>query len=274
MAIHPLPGTGLCDFHPCSRPFPAAPASQRKTPGDCQTCLVKHRCLAAELDGDRLAHFERNVYRLRHPFNAREVLVHQGDVMQAVYILRVGSLKAYINEPDGAERIMGFRFPGALIGLAELEQPRWLRTFVALEDSWLCRIPLRTLDDNVRHRLVKLMSEGLRQEYRSHLMLASRSGPGKLVSFLLEISDNFSSRGLSPSHLYLPMNYSEVANYLGMRHESVSRMLARLQHLDLLRKDGKTLRILDLEGLRRAQELDGTSNSRWISWRGTNSLHR
>ncbi|HET7569098.1 MAG TPA: cyclic nucleotide-binding domain-containing protein [Gammaproteobacteria bacterium] len=222
---------------------------------DCRACLFKPRCLPAELDGERLASFERHVCRLRRPFRATEVLVRQGDAMRSIYVLRVGSLKALINEQDGTERIMGFRFPGALVGLAELQQPRWLRTFVALEDTWVCQIPLQTLDDGLRGQLLKIMSEELRQEYHSHLMLASRSGPRKVVSFLLQISDNFSSRGLSPSHFHLPMNYADVANYLGMRHESVSRILAGLQHRDLIRKSGKTVLILDFEGLRRAQDL-------------------
>lgn len=221
---------------------------------DCHTCFFKPHCLPAELEGESLAHFERNIWRQRRPLKAGQVLTRQGDAMDALYALRVGSLKAYIDEANGMEHVLGFRFPGAIIGLAEPEQERWLRTFFALEDTWVCRIPLHSLDDIVRRQLVRLMSKCLREEYDSHLTLFSKNATGKVASFLLEISANFNARGLSARRFHLPMNYMDVANYLGMRHESVSRTLAKLQEQGVLEKSGKYIHIKDFEGLRHIRE--------------------
>jgi len=229
-----------------SRPAPAGVASH----ADCNACIFKPRCLPAELSGEHLGHFERSVLRQVRPLKAGQPLVHQGDNMDALYSLRVGSLKGVINEPNGNEHVVGFRFPGTVIGLAEPEEQRWARTFVALEDTWVCRIPLASIDDALRRQLVKLMSERLRQEYTYHLTLAFKSGARKLAAFFVEISDSFSARGLSAHRFHLPMSYIDVASYLGMRHESVSRTLAKLQDTGLLVKQGKFIQITNLEKFR------------------------
>lgn len=225
----------------------AAPA--HRTHASCHACLFKPHCLPAELDGDHLASFERAVWRQPRPLKPGQVLVRQGDPMHSLYALRVGSFKAVINGADGAERVVGFRFPGAVIGLAEPEQQSWARTFTALEDTWVCRIPLNTLNDALRRQLVKLMSERLRQEYNYHLALAFKSSAEKLASFLLDISESCRRRNLAPQRFNLPMHYTDVASYLGMRHESVCRTLGELQRRGLLQKRGKHIHIHDLNAL-------------------------
>jgi len=216
----------------------------------CGMCFFKPHCLPAELDGDDLASFERAISRQPRPVRAGQVMVRQGNAMHALYALRVGSLKAIINSADGNERVVGFRFPGAVIGLAEPEHTAWARTFVALEDTWLCRIPVETLDDPVRRQLVKLMSERLRREYDYHLALAFKTSAEKLVSFLLEISENCQRRHLAAQRFNLPMHYTDVASYLGMRHESVCRTLGELQRRGLVEREGKRIHIPSLGALR------------------------
>lgn len=241
-----MPQLNIDTVSPHSRPGLARGVSH----AECGACIFKPRCLPAELDGESLDHFQRSVLRQARPLKAGQVLAHQGDNMDALYFLRVGSLKGVINEANGDEHVVGFRFPGSVIGLAEPEEQRWARTFVALEDTWLCRIPLASIDDALRRQLVKLMSERLRQEYAYHLTLAFKSGARKLAAFFMEISDGFRARGLSAQRFHLPMSYIEVASYLGMRHESVSRTLTQLQDSGLLVKQGKFIQIPDLDQFR------------------------
>lgn len=235
-----------------SKSAPVALVSPRPSisPPQCGACLFKAHCLPADLEGDLLADFERSVTRQRYPLKSGHVLVRQGDSMDALYALRVGSLKVFIDEPDGTERILGFRFPGTVIGLAEPERGEWTRTFVALENTWLCRIPIHAIGDPARRQLIRLMSDQLRREYNSHLTLAFNSGAKKVVSFLIDMSSSFEARGLSANRFHLPMNYIDIANYLGMRHESVSRALSKLQELGLLNKRGRYIDIPDLQALR------------------------
>lgn len=232
--------------------------------GKCGACIFKPGCLPADLEGTRLSSFEHQIWRYSRPVKAGQILVHQGDVIDSLYALRVGSLKAYIDEADGTERVMAFRFPGAIIGLAEPYQKQWSRSFAALEDSWLCRIPLNAINDALQRQLIRLMSDCLRREYESHLTLALNSGSRRVISFLLELSAIFRALGQSPVHLRLPMIYLDTASYLGMRHESLSRTLSQLQRQGLIRKSGKEIHIDDLPGLERLKnddDLPGSGNA-------------
>ncbi len=216
----------------------------------CHACRFKPECLPAELDGEPLNAFERNVLRQSRPVKAGQVLVRQGEEMHALYALRVGALKAVITTADGTERVIGFRFPGAIIGLAEPEQTQWARTFVALEDAWLCRIPMDAVTEHLRRQLVKLMSHQLRQEYNYHLNLAFKSTAEKVGAFLLELSDTWHRRQLAAQRFTLPMHYTDMASYLGMRHESVCRTLGSLEQQGLVTREGRRIHIPDLQALR------------------------
>ena len=219
--------------------------------GACHSCAFKPRCLPAELEDQALENFERAVSRSTRPLKKGEVLVRQDDILHTLHALRVGSLKAAIQTPDGSERVVAFRFPGQVIGLAEAGVERWARTIVALEDSWLCRIPVEILDDDsLQAQLVTLISDHLRHEYECHLALASKTATGRLVTFLLDISENQRRRGLAPDRFTLPMSLIDIASYLGMRHESVCRALSDLQHRGLIDHQGKRFVIPNLEALK------------------------
>lgn len=225
------------------------------SPTQCGTCTFKLRCLPALLGGEDLGTFERAVSRQRRPLHAGEVLARQGDTVQALYTLRVGALKAVIQTPDGNERVAGFRFPGTVIGLAEPELSYWARTFIALEDSWICRIPLTSVaSDGVRRQLVSLISQRLRREYDWRLTLASMTVVGRLASFFLALSEYQQERGLAADHFTLPMTYSDIASYLGVRHESVCRNLTELSRRRVIEHQGRRFVIPNLDALRRISE--------------------
>lgn len=101
------------------------------------------------------------------------------------------------------------------------------------------------------------MSACLRHEYRSHLTLALTSSKRRVIAFLLDMSATFSALGQSAVCLRLPMTYLDIASYLGMRHESLSRTLAQLEKQGLVHKKGKVVELADLERLRQIKD-EGT----------------
>lgn len=218
---------------------------------NCHACAFKPDCLPAELDGDALARFENRVWRSSRAIRGGEILVRQGDTIDALYALRVGSMKAVFDEVNGTERVLAFRYPGAIIGLAEPYQKVWSRSFSALENTWVCRIPLTAIDDALQYQLIRLMSACLRGEYQAHLTLALTSSARRVIAFLLDMSATFSALGQSAVRLRLPMTYLDIASYLGMRHESLSRTLAQLETQGLIQKRGKVIQLNDLERLGR-----------------------
>lgn len=233
--------------------LPAATRAETlsETPGICGSCAFKPCCLPAKLEGKALEAFEHAISRPMLPIKAGQGLVRQGDPVHVLYALRVGVLKVDVKQDDGSERVVGFRFPGRVIGLAETGLDRWVRTFVALEDCWVCRIPMTLLDRaGLAHELAKLTSNRLHREYECYLALAAKTTAGRLATFLLRMSESQRRRGLAPNRFTLPMTHGDIASYLGMRHESVCRALAELKRRGLVQQEGRHFAIPSLEALR------------------------
>lgn len=220
------------------------------SPPSCGCCLFKPHCLPAGLDDAALWAFERAISRQAHPVRAGQAVVRQGDTVHSLYALRVGALKAVVLTDDGRERVAGFRLPGMLVGLGEPHGGHWTRTYVALKDSWLCRIPLESLNAALERQLVKLMAQRLRREYERQVTLASKDRLGRLAAFLLDLGESPRRQHLSPERFTLAMTYGDIGNYLGMRHESVCRGLAELRRRGLIEYRGRRFAIPSLEALR------------------------
>ena len=71
----------------------------------------------------------------------------------------------------------------------------------------------------------------------------------RLAAFLISLSGRFARRGLSATRFQLSMSRGEIANYLGLAVETVSRLLARFQQDGLLAVDGRAVTVLDLARL-------------------------
>jgi CRP/FNR family transcriptional regulator len=82
------------------------------------------------------------------------------------------------------------------------------------------------------------------------LLLARRSAEDRLAAFLLSLSRRFASRGFSETDFTLSMSRHDIANYLGLAAETVSRLFSRLDDAGLLTVNGRKIQIHDIPGLR------------------------
>jgi CRP/FNR family transcriptional regulator len=71
----------------------------------------------------------------------------------------------------------------------------------------------------------------------------------RLAAFLLDLSQRFLARGFSPCEFHLRMKRQEIASYIGLSLETVSRFLTRFQDDGLITVQQKHIRILDMAGL-------------------------
>lgn len=218
--------------------------------GGCLDCTHKALCLPADLQGESLRTFDEAVWRPPYPIRSGHVLVREGDTVRSLYYLRVGLLKSVIVDADGNEQVAGLRFPGTIIGLAESDYRRWSRTFVALDDTWVCRIPLQAINEDLHPQLIRLMQQRLRREREYRHLRALRSGPRKLIAFLLELSGNTAGQGLPADTFRIPLSYRELASYLNMSQSAVAGGLKQLQDLGLVDKRGKIIHIRDRDAFK------------------------
>ncbi|ROO37620.1 transcriptional regulator [Salinisphaera orenii YIM 95161] len=221
----------------------------------CSHCSLRYLCLPYGLSHEDILELERLV-STGVPIGASDELFVQGDPLEDIYAIRDGSMKTVVVDEDGLEQILGFYYPGDLLGLDGFADQKHHCTAVALEPTHVCRIPVARLDrlvdklPSLRHQLMRLMSQALSDEEKLLLTLGRKNSMGRICSLLLTLSRRREMRGLEPSPVSLSMKRLELANFLSMRLETVSRVLTRLQRDGVIRIRHNDVDIVDPEALR------------------------
>ncbi|MGE0254876.1 MAG: cyclic nucleotide-binding domain-containing protein [Alphaproteobacteria bacterium] len=157
----------------------------------------------------------------------------EGEPAGALYNLTGGTVKLYKLLPDGRRQITGFLFPGDFLGLAMNEA--YAHTAEAVGDVTLCRFPRGRFEGllerlpRLEHRLLEMASNELAQAQDQMLLLGRKTATEKIASFLLLLSRRQAARGEPASPVRLPMGRADIADYLGLTVETVSRCFTALK---------------------------------------------
>ena len=103
----------------------------------------------------------------------------------------------------------------------------------------------------MQHHVYQMMSGEIVRESALMLLLGTMTAEQRVAAFLLNLSTRFKARGYSAAEFVLRMTRDEIGEYLGMKLETVSRMMSKFQHKGLVAAQGKQIHIVDPEGLGR-----------------------
>lgn len=219
---------------------------------DCNSCIQSRRCLPAVMDRVTAARFGATT-RHRQGVSDGHHIFRQGEQLRSLYLVRSGMLKSYVLAPDGAEQIVGFHLPGELLGLDALGDAIHMSSTVTLETTGLCELPHHRLDSfpELYSDLLKRCARelALRHEW-SMLIGQKRPIEERLAIFLFDLALRMKQRGFSATRLHLSMSRQDIANFLGVVPETVSRSLSRLEKHGLFEVSKREVRILDMKRLR------------------------
>jgi CRP/FNR family transcriptional regulator len=213
----------------------------------CSTCAFSSACLSQGLDKAALGELHVLVEHVG-PFHEGEHVFRQGDEFTAIAAVRAGTVRTYVVDPAGHEQVLGFFLPGEVIGLNAIAQPRYPCNAVALETTMLCRFSfpkmalLATRLPGLQAQLFRLLSQDID---KASLLAGDYSAEQRLAAFLLTLSRRYAARGYSAARLRLTMSRTDIANYLRLAPETVSRVLRRLQDDGVVRVARRELEILD-----------------------------
>jgi CRP/FNR family transcriptional regulator len=223
----------------------------------CSKCSLQQLCLPQGLDNADLERLDQLVKRPR-PLHRGEYLFSQGDRLTSLYAVRSGSFKTYSLGEDGSEKILGFHLPGELLGLAGLGHGEYRATASALETASVCTMPFDRLQDladhlpSLNHQLHKILGQRIARDQEILLLLGDKSAHERLATFLLNISGRFAERGFSAREFNLSMSRQDIANYLGLTLETISRTFSQFQKDGVLDVDRRLIRIVDRGHLSKA----------------------
>ena len=249
-------------LHPLVRDEPVpAWSSARKVP--CSTCHLRRSCLPAGLSERELERVDSRLVTSLRKVAHGETLFRVGNRFDALFQIWTGFFKTVIGSSQGREQVTGFQMAGDLMGVDGIDTGLHRVDAIALEDSQVCVISYGDLEalgrelPALQRHLHRVMSREIVDDHDAMLRLGSMFAEERVAAFLLSLSDRLRTRGFSPSSLVLRMSREEIGSYLGLKLETVSRTLSKLQANGLLFVCQRQIQITDPAGLQHV--LDGVT---------------
>jgi CRP/FNR family transcriptional regulator, anaerobic regulatory protein len=221
----------------------------------CQDCPTRQLCLAAGLDHKALGELASCV-KPSAPMAKGEYLYRAGDLTDGCYVVRSGAFKTFTISTSGEEYVTGFYFPGELLGLGGQASGDHQESASALMTSTACRVHLEDIPAlwsiGSGPSLLRMMGQAERLGSHDHVNLSQTRADARVAGFFVSLSRRMQKQGRNALCLPMPMSRTDLANYLGMTLESLSRVLARLAKAGLIsttREEIQVRAMNELEGL-------------------------
>ncbi|MEM7292519.1 MAG: fumarate/nitrate reduction transcriptional regulator Fnr [Pseudomonadota bacterium] len=220
----------------------------------CADCSLSELCLPRGLNEAELHELD-NAIEHKYKCDRDAYLYRNGDELHAIYAVRSGSFKATATTAEGVEQVVGFYLPGELLGLDAFADHKHTCNVVALESSTVCELPFPEFEtlcgqlSGLRKQLMHLVGREITSGNRMLLALGQMTAEERLATFLMSLSKRFEDRGFSTTDFNLSMPRHDLANYIGIAVETVSRLFARMQKEGLIEVDRRKISILDIDRL-------------------------
>ncbi len=228
-------------------------------PTACKGCDARSRGICAALDPLQLA--ELNRHSQRRSVSAGSELIGQAESVGTFCNILDGVVKLSKVMADGRQQIVGLQFAPDFMGRPFAGESRM--SAEAATDMEVCVIPKRMLErmmaasPDLGRRLHHQALEELDDAREWMLTLGRKTAVEKVASFLVLIAERAAETKLQAAVFDLPLSRADIADFLGLTIETVSRQITRL------RKDGTILvennrhvTVPDLDRLRNAAGSD------------------
>jgi CRP/FNR family transcriptional regulator len=218
----------------------------------CLGCAARHIAISASLNDDELMLLEHAAQH--RPFSAGSTIIHEGDAADSVFTISSGVVRQTRLLSDGRRQIMGFLFTGDFIGMTR--KASYGYGAEAITDVDLCRFARRDIDalaekfPKLRARLLDIAYDGIDAAQGQMLLLGRKTATERVATFLLDVLERQSRTEPGNATITLRMTRGDIADYLGLTIETVSRAFSRLKQAKVIAvKDVYQVAILDLPRL-------------------------
>lgn len=220
----------------------------------CSKCAMQSICFANGLYETDMSLLDHLVER-KPTVNKGDFLFSPGLNFQSFFAIRAGIVKVYSINADHSEVIHGFYLPGDIVGMDAVAFDKHQFFAVALDTTSVCAIPYNQLSSlatqipNLNHQVFTLMSNEIVSGRLLTTLLKQKTAEQRLADFILSMSEKYKSRGYEYTQFRLNILHRDVANYLNLTPETVSRILAKFQKENLMTWKKKEVHIHDERAL-------------------------
>ena len=213
----------------------------------CALCVVEPLNFSWSLQADRLCDLELPVEHVTLPERGR--LFEQDASANHVCVLLEGMVRLTRFLSDGRRQILGFGLPGNLVGFQTGD--RYSFSVEAVMPTKACRF-LRTCFFDLANKrplltqkFLELLTQELSLAQDQITVLGYRSAEKRVASFLMNLRDRWACIVGSDKITPMPMTRQDIADYLGLRVETVSRTISRMSRDMLIETGPGHVRILN-----------------------------
>ena len=198
--------------------------------------------------------FDKTVY-LERSGEKGDYLYMEGDACKSLYVVRSGSLKITTQNSSGKSQIVGFHLAGELIGFDGFATNSHACTAQFIETASVSELPLETLNDlcksspDLLHKIYSIIGLEIKTEHELLFFLGRMSAEEKLATFLVNFSSRMKQYHSKASEFDLNMPRQDIASYLGVAVETLSRLLAKFRDDGLIDVNRRHIKILDKKRL-------------------------
>jgi len=214
----------------------------------CSVCGLQNLCFPRNLKPTELDKLEAIVTSNRS-FLKGDYLYHSADKLVDLIVIKSGSAKTELISEAGTAQIVGFYFPGDLLGLDSIASHHAVSSVVFLEDSSICTLPyplftrLSQQMPQLHEDIISRLSLEIVNCHEAMLALNNHSAEQLFAAFLLEMANRQHHRGLPKNQLYLSMTRGDIANYLGLASATLSRIIGKFEREGLIQVENRYFQI-------------------------------
>ena len=181
-------------------------------------------------------------------FKKGEDIYHAGDRADAIFNIISGVVKSYSG--NGGDRIVAFLFPKDLFGLSQ--EGVYTNAARALMPVTAYRLPVSALrnrlskDALLEYHVICKLCEELRQAQHHAFLLGERRADARLATFLQMLEQLEAASGGASSEIYVPMDRSDIGEYVGLSLAAVSRTFGSLVQRNVIKfRDRRHVRVIN-----------------------------
>ena len=208
-------------------------------PEHCANCMARHLAVCAGLNPEQMGDLAAHARRKR--ISAGQNLFQEGDIADHVFTVTSGAIKEYKLLADGRCQVTGFYFTGDLIGMPEgADYPV---TAEALTEVTVCAFPrphmmnlVGRFPELAGQIILKFQGEVFRGQEQM-LSLGRLTAEERIAGFLLNLMDKAPESANADGSLSLQMKRADIADYLGLTVETVSRSFTKLRNAGVIETD-------------------------------------
>jgi CRP/FNR family transcriptional regulator len=202
----------------------------------CSTCTMHRQAICSSLTAADRDVFGRYV-RLR-PVKGGQSVYREFEEAKYIFTIVTGEIRLANLLDDGRRQVTAFKSAGEIIG--EHSGGYYQSDAEAVCDTIVCQIPIKVMDSYVdgipamRDALMDMIRKEL-SDLRQHAILLGRKTPiEKIATFLINRASQQRSDEGETLEVILPMGRSDIADYLGLTIETVSRTITKLKNLGVI----------------------------------------